>query len=115
MDPVDVLTASRTKTQVMKAGSILIEASFILARRRPTDQNPGTAPDAVNDLVGANQGLHAKEVTEFLPKGNAPGWVVDRHLDMGDSVDFDAHENLFLWAPASHGRVAKPGANPQGI
>ena len=81
---------------MVKAGRILVEASLRLTLGHPAHQDPGAAPDAVDNLLGANQGLHPEKMTERLPKGNASGWVVDRHLDMGNSVDFNAHENLFL-------------------
>ena len=95
MHLVDVSALTRSKTQMVKTGSVLIESRAILTRRRSSNQNSGTAPDAVDDPFPSNQRLHPEEMAQILPERNAAGRVVDRQLNVRDSIDLYAHYTLF--------------------
>ena len=112
MHLVDILAASRTEAEVVQASSILVEVPPLLALGRTAHKDPGAAPNAIDDPLGANQGLHSQEMAECLPEGNAPGRVVHGHLDVGNTIDFDAHKSLFrrVRTPEARANTSLPNA-----
>jgi len=94
MNLVDVSALARSKTQMVKTGSVLIESGAILARRRSSNQNPCTAPDTVDNAFAPNQRLHPQEMAQILPERNAALRIVDRQLNVRDPVDLDSQNML---------------------
>ena len=91
---VDIPSLARSKTQMVKTGSVLIESGAILARRRSSNQNPCTAPDAVDNAFAPNQRLHPQEMAQILPERNTALRIVDRQLNVRDPVDLYSQNTL---------------------
>src|SRR5437867_12453730 len=91
MDRVDVRTTPCAETEMVKARAVLIERAAARALRRSAHEDAGAAADAVDDVLASDERLHAEEVTELLPEGDAARGVVHGELDVRDAVRLDAH------------------------
>ena len=73
----DVFSAARTKAEMMKTCTVLVEALLGPGDRGLADENPGSATDAVDDVFSLDQSLHPHEIAEALPEGEAALGVQD--------------------------------------
>src|SRR5258706_5895311 len=91
VDRVDVVALACTETEVVQARAQLIERSPAVPVGDGAHQDAGTAADAIQRVVVADQRLHREEVTELLPERQTTRRVPHAELDVGDAVQLDAH------------------------
>src|SRR5688572_5256977 len=73
---------------MVQADATLIEHGVAVLRRALRDRDRRAAPDHVEELRVLDDRLHAHEGEHFLVERYGALEVVDRELDVSDSVDF---------------------------
>ena len=89
---------SRAKAQMMKARPVLIVCTVPLLGRGSANQNARPAPNAIDDAVSLDEGLHLEEVAELLPEWHTPVRVLHGELDVGNSIDRNRHVSSSLFS-----------------
>src|SRR5947208_16347390 len=97
MNRIDVAALARAEAEVVQPRAELVEGAAAPCLRVRAYEDPGAAPDAVDDVVALDERPHLEEVAELLPEGDAAR-VGHRELDDRELYAHDALSLFFTHA-----------------
>ena len=88
MQLINVGALAGAEAEMVQADAILLEGRPRVLRRRRADRERGTAADAIIDLVGVDDGLHAEKRQQLAIERAGAFEIRCGQKNMRDAVDF---------------------------